>query len=98
MGLNIQTSAKYTISSCSGLEELLSRTLAILKCWALCYLTHYIYKNKQQDCLDKFPKFPQREYDKSIDEEIFSYPKIQSLYWLKLESKSSRGLAKILST
>ena len=55
-------------------------------------------KIKRQDCLDKFPKFPQREYDKSKDEEVFSYPKICSLYWLKLKSKSSRGLAKMLAT
>jgi hypothetical protein len=55
-------------------------------------------KIKRQDCLDKFPKFPQREYDKSKEEEVFSYPKIHSLYWLKLESKSSRGLTKILAT
>ena len=55
-------------------------------------------KIKRQDCLEKFPKFPQREYDKSKDEEIFTNPKIHSLYWLKLESKSSRGLTKILAT
>ena len=55
-------------------------------------------KIKRQDCLDKFPKFPQREYDKSKDEEVFSYPKIHSLYWLKLESKSLRGFTKILAT
>ena len=55
-------------------------------------------KIKRQDCLEKFPKFPQREYDKSKGEEVFSYPKIHSLYWLKLQSKSSRGLTKILAT
>jgi hypothetical protein len=55
-------------------------------------------KIKRQDCLEEFPKFPQREYDKSKDEEVFSYPKIHSLYWLKLQSKSSRGLTKILAT
>ena len=55
-------------------------------------------KIKRQDCLNKFPKFPQREYDKLKDDEVFSYPKIHSLYWLKLESKSSRGLTKILAT
>ena len=51
-----------------------------------------------QDCLNKFPKFPQREYDKLKEEEVFSYPKIHSLYWVKLESKSSRGLTKLLAT
>ena len=55
-------------------------------------------KIKRQDCLEKFPKFPLREYDKSKDEEVFSYPKIHSLYWLKLESKSSRTFAKMLAT
>jgi hypothetical protein len=55
-------------------------------------------KIKRQDCLNKFPKFPQRDYDKSKDEEVFSYPKIHSSYWLKLESKSSRGFAKMLAT
>ena len=55
-------------------------------------------KIKRQDCLTQFPKFPQREYDKLKDEEVFSYPKIHSLYWLKLQSKSSRGLTKILAT
>ena len=55
-------------------------------------------KIKRQHCLDKFPKFPQREYSKSIDEEIFFYPEIQSLYWLKLKSKSSNELTKILAT
>jgi hypothetical protein len=55
-------------------------------------------KIKRQDCLSKFPKFPQRDYDKSSDEEGFFYPKIQSLYWLKLESKSSRGLTSLLAT
>jgi hypothetical protein len=55
-------------------------------------------KIKRQDCLVKFSKFPQREYNKSKDEDVFLYPKIHSLYWLKLESKSSRGLTKILAT
>ena len=55
-------------------------------------------KIKRQDCLDKFSKFPQREYDKSIDDDIYSYPKINSLYWLKVESKLTKGLVKILST
>ena len=55
-------------------------------------------KIKRQDCLGKFPIFPQREYDKSNDEEVIFYPKIHSLYWLKLESKSSIGLAKKLAT
>ena len=55
-------------------------------------------KIKREDCLNKFPKFPQMEYDKLRDEEVFSYPKIHSLYWLKLESKSSRRLTKILAT
>lgn len=55
-------------------------------------------KIERQDCLEKFPKFPQREYDKSQDAELFSYPKIHSFYWLKPQSKSSRGLTKILAT
>ena len=65
-----------------------------------CNVTRHIMltKIKRQDCLNKFPKFPQREYDKLKDEEVLSYPKIHSLYWLKLESKSSRGLTKILAT
>lgn len=57
-----------------------------------------LVKIKRQDCLDKFSKFPQREYDKSIDDDIYSYPKINSLYWLKVESKLTKGLVKILST
>ena len=57
-----------------------------------------LVKIKRQDCLDKFSKFPQREYDKLIDDDIYFYPKVHSLYWLKVESKSSRGLTKILAT
>jgi hypothetical protein len=49
-------------------------------------------------CLIKYRKFPLRDFEKEIDEEIFFYPKIHSHYWLKLEHKSEAGLIKILST
>lgn len=55
-------------------------------------------KIKRQNCLNKFQKLPQREYDKLTDEEIFSYPKVQTFYWLKLDLKSYRGLANKLAT
>jgi hypothetical protein len=57
-----------------------------------------LIKIKRQDCLDKYLKFPLSEYNSKSDEEVFSYPKIFALYWLKLEPKSAKGLTKLLAT
>lgn len=54
-------------------------------------------KIKREECLSNFSKFPLREYDKSIDDEVITYPKIHSLYWLKLDKNSSRYFANELA-
>lgn len=54
-------------------------------------------KIKRDECLTVFSKFPLREYDKTIDDEIVTYPNIHSLYWLKLDNTSSRHFANELA-
>ena len=51
---------------------------------------------KRQQCLDRYPKFPLRHYDKFSDEEIFTYPKTAAQYWLRLEAKTRVQLTKVL--
>ncbi|WPL49300.1 hypothetical protein [Sphingobacterium bambusae] len=51
-------------------------------------------KIDRQECLDKFSTFPLREYDKKKDEEVFYYPNINSLYWLKLQADTEIQLKK----
>lgn len=53
-------------------------------------------KIKRQDCLNKYPSFPLRNYDVEKDEEIISYPKVFRSYILTLHSKSFRGHVKQL--
>jgi hypothetical protein len=58
-----------------------------------------LVKIKREDCLKLYSKFPLREYDPKEDEEKFFYPKIYSTSgWMKLPSKSTKGLTKILAT
>ena len=57
-----------------------------------------LIKIKRQDCLDKFPKFPQREYNSIKDEEEFFYPKVIESYILTLDTKSLKGHTKLLVT
>lgn len=52
---------------------------------------------KRQECLEKFSTFPLREYDKKNDEEIFYYPDVNSLYWLKLQAETKIQLKKKLA-
>ena len=48
-----------------------------------------LQKIKRRQCLESYPNFPQRHYDKSIDEDIFNYPDIVAHYWLRLEAKTA---------
>ena len=57
-----------------------------------------LIKIKRQDCLDKYPKFPLREYDFRKDEEEYYYPKVFKSYVLTLHSKSLKGHTKLLAS
>lgn len=57
-----------------------------------------LIKINRQDCLNKYPKFPLREYNYRKDEEEYFYPKIFESYILTVNSKSLKGHAKILAT
>ena len=57
-----------------------------------------LIKIKRQDCLDKFPKFPLREYNFIKDEEEYFYPIVYKSYVLTLDSKSLKGHTKKLAT
>ena len=56
-----------------------------------------LIKINRQDCLDKFPQFPLREYDHVKDDEEFFYPKVYKSYILTLDTKSLRGHTKLLA-
>ena len=56
-----------------------------------------LIKIKRQDCLDKYPKFPLREYDFVNDKEECIYPKGFNSYVLILDSKSLKGHTKLLA-
>lgn len=49
-------------------------------------------------CLIKYRKFPLRDFEKEIDNEIFFYPKTYSHYWLKLNHKTDNNLTNELAT
>jgi hypothetical protein len=57
-----------------------------------------LVKIKRQDCLDKYPKFPLRQYDFVKDEEEYFYPRIFRSYMLTLDSKSLKGYTKLLAS
>ncbi|CAN5522560.1 hypothetical protein BH11BAC3_BH11BAC3_44320 [soil metagenome] len=57
-----------------------------------------LIKINRQDCLNKFPKFPLREYDPIKDDEDFFYPKVFKSYVLTLDTKSLKGHTTLLST
>jgi hypothetical protein len=57
-----------------------------------------LVKIKRQDCLDKYPKFPLRQYDFVKDEEEYFYPRIFRSYVLTLDSKSLKGHTKLLAS
>lgn len=51
-----------------------------------------IKKISRDICLIKYRKFPLCEFDKKIEEDICYFPKINSLYWLKLDDNSESKL------
>ena len=57
-------------------------------------MTTMLKKIPRQECLDKFSTFPLREYDKTKDDDVFSYPDINTLYWLKLQADTAIQLKK----
>ena len=49
-------------------------------------------------CFIKYRAFPLRAFNSSDENnEIYYYPKVHSKYWIRLETKSSKILAKLLS-
>lgn len=44
-------------------------------------------------CLIKYRKLPLCEYEKVSDEYIYHYPKVKSIYWLKLEDNSKKNVS-----
>ena len=56
-----------------------------------------LIKIDRQYCLDKFPKFPLRQYDHVKDDEEFFYPKVYKSYILTLDTKSLKGHTKLLA-
>ena len=56
-----------------------------------------VEKISRDICLIKFRKFPLCEYDKELDDNIYYYPKIHSVYWIKLESELEKNSQNILS-
>lgn len=57
-------------------------------------MLNMLQKLDRQECLKKFSTFPLRDYDGEKDEEVFFYPKINSLYWLKLHANTKIQLKK----
>lgn len=45
-------------------------------------------------CLIKYRKLPLCEYDKESDEDVYHFPKVKSIYWLKLEDDSQENVLK----
>jgi hypothetical protein len=56
-----------------------------------------LIKIKREICLEQFPNFPLREFDKKKDEEIFSYSSIIRSNWFELTFKTKSQLPKLLS-
>jgi hypothetical protein len=54
-------------------------------------------KIKRQDCLNQYPNFPLRKYNKKKDEEICFFPKTYSQYWIKLEKKTKKNFTEKLA-
>lgn len=44
-------------------------------------------------CLIKYRKLPLCEYEKGPDGYIYHYPKVKSIYWLKLEDNSKKNVS-----
>jgi len=57
-----------------------------------------LIKIKRKDCLNTYPIFPLRSYDKAKSEEVFSYPNVLKSYILTLSSKSFKVHIKQLGT
>lgn len=55
-------------------------------------------KSTRQECLDKFSTFPLREYDKKKNDEVFYYPDINAMYWLKLQADTAIQLKKNIAS
>jgi hypothetical protein len=53
-----------------------------------------VEKISRSICLVKYRKLPLREYEKESDEYIDYYPKVKSVYWLKLEDDSEKNVSK----
>jgi hypothetical protein len=51
-------------------------------------------KINRQACLEKYPKFPLRWYNESIEEQEIAYPKVSSSFILTLSSKTFKGHSK----
>jgi hypothetical protein len=57
-----------------------------------------LVKIDRQDAIKKFPIFPLRHYNMTLDEEVLNSPKVFADYVLTLPSKSYRGLQRLLGT
>lgn len=57
-----------------------------------------ILKINRQDCINKFPTFPLREYNAKENDFIDYYPKTFASYILTLSAKSYIGHFKLLGT
>ena len=55
-----------------------------------------IVQIKRQECIDRYPNLPLREFNLKTEEYDFYYPKTFAAYTLTLQSKSFRGHAKLL--
>jgi hypothetical protein len=53
-----------------------------------------VEKISRSICLIKYRKLPLCEYEKVSDEYIYYYPKVKSIYWLKLENDSVKNISK----